>query len=71
MPRPIHPIKVRAQSRGMLLTEVAAKVGVSPSTLLHVVNHHRKPWPKIRRDLAALFGVEEADLFADDLEAVG
>lgn len=71
MPRPVHPVKVRAAARGWLLREVAERIDVTPGTLALVVNHHRRAWPKIRRDLAELFGVEEADLFADDLEAVG
>jgi transcriptional regulator with XRE-family HTH domain len=68
MPRFVHPVKIHAAAHGWTLIEVASRIGVSEGTLALVVNGHRRPWPKIRRSLADLFGVPEATLFDTELE---
>jgi transcriptional regulator with XRE-family HTH domain len=65
MPRPIHPVRTMAAARGMTQVEIATLVGISPVVLTQVLSHRMASWPRLRRALAEVFGVEESELFPD------
>ena len=41
---------------------------MSKGVLLNVVNGHARSWPRLRRDLAALLQMPEAELFGDPVD---
>jgi lambda repressor-like predicted transcriptional regulator len=62
MPRPPSPVKAILAARGITMTEVADRLGISRAVLYGAIN--RGPtWPKLRRDLAALLAVDEGEIF--------
>jgi lambda repressor-like predicted transcriptional regulator len=62
MPRPPSPVKAILAARGITQTEVAERLGISRASLYAAIN--RGPtWPKLRRELADLLGVDEAEIF--------
>lgn len=48
---------------GLSQTELGRRIGVSPTNIVLVERGHRKPWPKLRRQLAEALGVPENELF--------
>jgi len=42
---------------------LARRLGISPANIVLVERGHRKPWPKLRRQLAEALGVPETELF--------
>lgn len=64
MPRPPSPVKAILAARGITLTEISEPLGVSRAVLYGALN--RGPtWPRLRRDLAALLDVDEAEIFPE------
>jgi len=49
--------------KGIQQRELAALLGLRPTTLSAVENGWRVAWPKLRRDCARLLGCTEAELF--------
>ena len=60
---PISNLARLRLDRRLTQRQVAQLVGIAPTTLSQIENLHRAPWPKLRRDLATVFGVEEEELF--------
>ena len=63
---PISKLARLRIARQLTQKQVAQLVGIAPATLSQVENLHRLPWPKLRRDLAAAFGVSEEELFPEN-----
>ncbi|EGL83659.1 helix-turn-helix domain protein [Caldalkalibacillus thermarum TA2.A1] len=54
------------RSRGLSQVELAERLGVHPTIIVHIERGYRKPYPKIREALADFFGISEARLFHED-----
>ena len=55
--------------RGLSQKGVARRLRISPQALSRVEGGYLTPWPALRRELAALYQVPEAQLWADLDEA--
>lgn len=62
-PQRAHPVKGVLAVRRITLKNAAEIVGVHPVLLGRMINRLDKPTPRIRRALAALLQVPEAELF--------
>ncbi|MCL6442801.1 MAG: helix-turn-helix domain-containing protein [Alicyclobacillus sp.] len=59
----MNALELVRRSRGLKAKEVAEAIGVSVSVLSHVERGGRKPYPRLRRELARVLGVKEDVLF--------
>ena len=64
---PSRGLRVRRErgARGWTQAEVADLCGVGQQALSAIETGRERPWPKIRRSLAELYGVSETELFED------
>lgn len=62
-------IRRKRLEKGLTTGVAAERVGVSTQVLGQVETGRLRPWPALRAKLAALYGVPEAELFADLDEA--
>ena len=60
-------VKIRRMrlERGLTTGAAAERVGVSAQVLGQVETARLRPWPALRAKLSDLYGVPEAELFAD------
>ena len=56
-------IHERRLELGLSQTRLAQRVGVAQSTLSDFELSKRKPWPKVKRNLALALGCNESELF--------
>jgi len=61
----MEPNRIRyyREKAGLSQTKLACKVGVAASTMNVIENGKLASSPKIRRDLAEVFGIAESELF--------
>lgn len=48
---------------GLTLNELGRIIGVHPTAIVQVERESRKPWPKLRKQIAEVFEVDEGVLF--------
>jgi transcriptional regulator with XRE-family HTH domain len=53
------------QQRGITQNQLAALLGLSPSSVSAVENGHVRPWPRFRREAARCLGIDESALFPE------
>jgi len=56
-------LEVAMLERGITQKELAEMIGRTPSTISQITNGHRKPWPKLRREIAEALHIPENELF--------
>ncbi len=56
-------IKEHRQRLGLSQVELARKTRMAPPNLSAIERGRLLPWPKVKRDLARVLGVSEAELF--------
>ena len=59
-------VELYRRMAGLTQTELAKRIGIAAPAIVQVERGHRKPWPKIRRDIAEALGYPEEELFAPD-----
>lgn len=57
MTRP-SPLKAACAAAGLTIRDVAAEVGCTDSVMYQVSTGRVEPWPKLRKDLADVFGYD-------------
>jgi len=57
MTRP-SPLKAACAAAGLTIRGVAAKVGCTDQVMYQVSTGRVEPWPKLRKDLADVFGYD-------------
>ena len=64
MGRPVpHPAKAMIVSSGRYIYEVAAEVGINPSSLGDILNRRQRVPPGLGEKLAVVLGVDPSVLF--------
>ncbi len=58
----VNAVELARRSRGLKTKEVAEAIGVSVSVLSHVERGGRRPYPKLRRELARVLGTRSVAL---------
>ena len=46
--------------------EVGKMLGINPACITQIERQHRRPWPKLRKQLAKVLKLKEAELFNDE-----
>ncbi|OUM84982.1 MAG: transcriptional regulator [Bacillus thermozeamaize] len=59
-------IELVRRQKGLTQVELAKLIGVSGPAIVQVERGYRKPWPKIRKNIAQALGYPEEELFAPD-----
>ena len=66
MPAARHPVVALLRERGETWADLARDVGVTRGTLRQALMGHTRPWPALRRRVAARFDLPESELFLPD-----
>lgn len=56
-------VRILREKRGLNQRQLAEKAHVAQSMVSDIELGKRKPWPKVKRDLAEVLGVPEEELF--------
>ncbi|OIJ16502.1 transcriptional regulator [Anaerobacillus alkalidiazotrophicus] len=51
---------------GMSQVQLSKKISVNPTAITQIERGNRKSWPKLRKQLSQVFGVDENLLFDSD-----
>ncbi|HBT48964.1 MAG TPA: XRE family transcriptional regulator [Caldanaerobacter subterraneus] len=62
----VTKLEVIRRQLGLSQKELGYKINQSASTISQIERGFRKPWPKIRKQIAEVLGVAEEELFEND-----
>ena len=63
-------LKAIMLERGLTQRELAQKINQSSSTISQILGGFRKPWPKLRREIAEALQVPEGKLFNEEGDCI-
>ena len=62
-----NKIRQRREELGLSQSKLARLVGVPESAMSDIELGKRKPWPKVRADLATVLEITESELFEEEI----